>query len=46
MICLAKPMLTGDFYEGYSESKDTSPVKMQGNFFSEMAVLPCEIGTV
>jgi hypothetical protein len=34
-------------YEGYLESKDTSPVKIQGEFFSsEMAVLPCEIGTV
>jgi hypothetical protein len=33
-------------YEICSESKDTSPVKMQGIFFSEMAVLPCEIGTV
>jgi hypothetical protein len=33
-------------YEIYPESKDTSPVKMQRIFFSEMAVLPCEIGTV
>jgi hypothetical protein len=33
-------------YERYSESKDTSPVQMQGIFSSEMAVLPCEIGTV
>jgi hypothetical protein len=34
-------------YEGYSESKDTSPVKMQGEFFfpPEMAAVPCEIGT-
>jgi hypothetical protein len=33
-------------YEGYSESKDTSPGKMQGIFFSQMPVLPCERGTV
>jgi hypothetical protein len=31
---------------GNPESKDTNPVKMQGILFSEMAVLPCEIGTV
>jgi hypothetical protein len=35
------------YYEGYSESKDTSLIKMQGIFLSsELTVLPLEIDTV
>jgi hypothetical protein len=46
LLLITEPRIRDSIkYEGYPESKDTSPVKMQ-RFFSEMAVLLCEIGTV